>query len=253
MDHGGALLGTLLAWLLLEWSGISLRGLFGIAAVPALVAVLVLWLGVREPAREFADRTVADGKRPVLGAIESPALRRYLVVVAVFTLGYSTDLFLVARASSVGVPDSQLPLLWAVLHMTRSLFAVPLGTWSDRIGRRPLLMLGLCIYAAVYLGFGAAQEPWHVWALFVVYGLHSACTEGAERALVADLAPAARRGAAFGAFYVVTGLCALPASAVFGWLWKDFGPLAAFGTGAGLAVLAALLLTTVQVPSKAST
>jgi MFS family permease len=134
-----------------------------------------------------------------------------------------------------------IPILWAMLHVVKSSSTVVGGALSDRLGRRPLILGGWAVYAAVYLGFALSSAEWHAWALFVVYGLYFGATEGTEKALVADLVPAARRGTAFGWFNAALGLGALPASVVFGLVWERSGPEVAFVMGAGIAAVATLL------------
>ena len=130
--------------------------------------------------------------------------------------------------------------MWLALNLVKTASSYPAGVLSDRIGRRGLIIGGWCVYALVYLGFGCASQAWHIWALFLVYGLFFGMTESAERALVADFFPDAQRGRAFGSFNFITGIGALPASLLMGWLWTAFGPVVAFGTGAGLALSAAV-------------
>jgi len=237
MDHVGAVAGPLIASGLLLWRQ-DLRLVFTLAAVPALASVLVLIFGVREARREMPARVVTSDPAVPL----PPALRRYLVVVAVFTLGNSSDAFLLLRAQQAGVTLPMVPLLWAALHVVKSSASTFGGALSDRLGRRPAIIAGWMLYAAVYAGLAVATRAWHVWALFALYGLFSALTEGPERALVAELAPLARRGGAFGAYYAVTGVMLLPASLLTGALWQAFGPAAALFTGAALALAAAMML-----------
>jgi MFS family permease len=142
---------------------------------------------VRSPAAA-PDGAAAGGTLP-------RPLVALLAAVTLFTLGNSADVFLLLRATDLGVPVAQVPLLWALLHVVKSASSTPGGALSDRVGRRPLIAAGWLVYAAVYLGFAAAGAAWHAWALFAVYGLVFGLVEGAEKALVADLAPAARRGA----------------------------------------------------------
>jgi MFS family permease len=235
MDHAGAALGPILASGVLLFTG-ELRVVFALAAVPAALAVLALVRGVREEPRGSGVTPVATAASAPL----EPALVRYLVVLAVFTLGNSSDAFLLLRAQQAGVPLALVPLLWTLHHLVKA----GAGTWggalSDRVGRRPTILLGWSVYALAYVGFASAASPFAFPALFVVYGLFHALTEGAERALVADLAGAASRGHAFGLFHAVTGAALLPASLLTGLLWQRFGAGAALGTGAGLAALAAL-------------
>lgn len=250
-DHAGALVGPLVAWALLAGLGLGLRELFLWALVPGAVAVLVLVAFVPEgPRPAHAPAHTPGEARPQLrgaGRLE----RRfwlYLAILFLFTLGNSTDAFLLLRATDLGVPTTLVPLLWALHHLVKAAFSTWGGSLSDRWGRRPLLVGGWLLYALVYLGFAGASDAWHVWALFVAYGLFFAATEGAEKALVADLVPAARRGVAFGWYHLAVGLGALPASLLFGLLWQRWGAGVAFGTGAGLAVVAALGLAVVGAP-----
>jgi MFS family permease len=234
-DHTGAVAGPLVAYALLTWGDISLRTVFLLAAIPAAAAVIALLVGVRESARD-----VAKGKTPNL---KRSGLDRkfwaYLVVLLVFTLGNSTDALLILRANELGVPVALIPILWAVLHVVKAISSTPGGALSDRLGRRPLIIGGWLVYAAVYLGFALASTTWHAWALFIAYGLYFGMTEGVEKALVADLVPANVRGAAFGWYNLTIGLAALPASLIFGGLWQLYGAATAFGVGASLALVAA--------------
>ena len=237
MDHAGALLGPLLAAMLLGGFSFDLRTVFWCAAVPGLLALLFLACGVRELPRDPSPASPA-GK----ASLPRGPLRAYLLILLLFTLGNSADAFLLLRAGDLGVAQARLPLLWAFFHLVKMLSVFPFGALSDRIGRRGVIVAGWGIYAAVYLGFALATSELHIWLLFAGYGLFYGLTEGAEKALVADLVPATERGAAFGWFNAAIGLGALPASLLFGALWQWYGALAAFGCGAGLAAMAAFLL-----------
>jgi MFS family permease len=237
MDHAGALLGPLLAAVLLGWFSFDLRTVFWCAAVPGLLALLFLACGVREMPRDLSPASPA-GK----ASLPRGPLRAYLLILLLFTLGNSADAFLLLRAGDLGVAPARLPLLWAFFHLVKMLSVFPFGALSDRIGRRGVIVAGWGIYAVAYLGFAMATSELHIWLLFAGYGLFYGLTEGAEKALVADLVPATERGAAFGWFNAAIGLGALPASLLFGALWQWYGALAAFGCGAGLAALAAFLL-----------
>ena len=244
-DHAGAVIGPLLAFGMLSGLGLPLREVFLWAALPGALAVLALVVLVREPEREVHAAHVAHAAAPGIAGppdLRAPlpaSFRRYLVVLLLFTLGNSSDAFLLLRASQLGVAAPLIPLLWAALHVVKAASSVPGGSLSDRLGRKPLIVAGWLLYAAVYVLFGRATETWHAWALFLVYGLYFGLTEGVEKALVADLVPAARRGAAFGWYNLAIGLGALPASVLFGMVWDRYGAGPAFGVGAVLAVAAA--------------
>ena len=206
--------------------------------------MVVLVAAVREPAPAAAPpaSVSALASPPGPKVVLPPAFRRYLVILAIFTLANASDAFLLLRAADLGVPLAQVPLLWAALHLVKSTLSTPLGAWSDRLGRRQVIVLGWVVYVLSYLGFGLARETWQAWALFLFYGLYAALAEGAEKALVADLAPAALRGRAFGAFHFVVGICALPSSLGFGLIWQQLGHGVAFFVAAGLAAVAAVML-----------
>lgn len=268
-DNFGAVIGPLIAWAVLSFGFTDLRTLFLWTAVPGLISVLLLVVFVREArAPDAGERLVSavavksasDAPMPSLPASTAPsatplggAFWRMLAVVFLFSLSCSTDAFLLLRASQLGVPTAMIPILWAALHLVKSSSSVVSGGLSDTLGRRPLILGGWGIYAAVYLGFAFATTSWHAWALFLVYGLYFGMTEGAEKALVADLAPPSRRGAAFGWFNAAVGIAALPASIGFGLIWDRWGAEAAFASGASVAALAILLFVlVVPAPPRAS-
>jgi len=241
-DNAGAVLGPLLAFAFLHWGGLHLRTVFLLTAIPGALAVLMLIFGVREVPRVAKPKKEQklDLKAPLGGRFWS-----YLGVLLLFTLGNSTDAFLLLRAGQLGVSTALIPILWAMLHVVKSASSTPGGILSDRLGRKPLIVAGWFVYAAVYFAFGRAGQTWQAWALFAVYGLYFGLTEGVEKALVADLVPEDRRGAAFGWYNLALGVGALPASLLFGFIWDrwsstaafDFGALVALAAAAGLAVV----------------
>ena len=269
-DHAGAFVGPLIAFVLLQWVGVSVRTVFLLAAIPGAIAVLVAVFGVKEAdgGRQTADgrgktaegrRQTADGGGQTATATSvsesdhstpaaplGGAFWRYLAVLVLFTLGNSTDAFLLLKASELGVTAALLPILWAALHVVKSATSIPAGAWSDRVGRRTMIAAGWLWYALVYLGFAFATDTWHAWALFLAYGLFFGLTEGVERALVADLVPATRRGIAFGWYNGVIGAAVLPASVAFGLMWDWKGSGFAFMVGAASACLAAVGLVLVR-------
>ena len=236
-DHAGGVLGPLIAFAVLSWQIAELRTVFWLAAIPGVLSVLVVALGVRDiPRRANATQAGLPDLTQPLGA----RFWRVLAAIFAFTLGNSTDAFLLLRAHQVGVPVALAPILWAALHLVKSAASTPGGALSDRIGRRPTLVMGWTLYAAVYLGFAFADAAWHAWVLFAVYGVFFGLTEGSERALIADLVPLERRGTAFGWYNLAIGLGALPASVLFGLVWDRSGSGVAFMMGATMAILAAI-------------
>jgi MFS family permease len=242
-DHAGGVVGPLIAFAVLTWHLAALRTVFWLAAIPGVLSVLVVAVAVRDIPRSAA--AVPTAASPDLRQPLGRRFWRVLGVIFVFTLGNSTDAFLLLRASQLGVAVALAPILWAALHVVKSASSTPGGALSDRIGRRPTLVAGWLLYAAVYLGFALASTRWHAWALFGVYGVYFGLTEGAERALVADLVAPDRRGTAFGWYNLAIGFGALPASLLFGWVWDRAGATRAFEMGASLALVAAIGLVAV--------
>lgn len=235
MDHAGAIIGPLIAFGMLQYLAWDYRTIFWWAFLPGLLSIIVILWGVSE-------RTPTAGAGPPILLSLAPFDRRFrlfLLLIGLFTLGNSSDAFLILRAEQAGVPVAHLPLLWIALHVTKMASSFPAGTLSDRIGRRALIISGWLLYAFVYLGFAYASSVLQIWGLFLAYGLFFGLTEGVEKALIADLAPEQLRGTAYGLYNGSIGLAALPASLIMGLLWETMGLHAAFGFGAVMAVLAA--------------
>ncbi len=245
MDNAGSVGGPLLAALLLKFFFEDERSVFLLAAIPGVVAVLVLLAKVREVPRRERAAPEASSRGAVLP-------RRFWTVLSIFvlfTLASSTDAFLLLKAGDTGVALWQIPLLWAAFHAVKAATGVPGGILADRLGHVWTILGGWTVYALAYVGFALATRPGQIWALFAFYALFYALTEGAERALVAGLVPASSRGRAFGAYHGGVGLAALPASLLFGIWWKAYGPHVAFLIGAAIAVVAALSLTAWRLTS----
>lgn len=243
MDNLGAASGPLLAAGFLWFWPNELRTLFLIAFLPGLLVVMLLVFGLREkpipqPAHERLRLTIKPFDR---------SFRVYLLSLAVFTLGNSSDVFLLVRAGELGVPTAMLPLLWCACHIAKSASNLLLGRAVDRFGSRPALLLGWLAFACVYLAFGLATNAGQVWTFFIAYGLVCGLIEPAERALVAHLVGVERKGLAYGWYNFAIGIATLPSSLIFGGLYQYFGPLVAFVWGWGLALLAAIILMGVVV------
>ncbi len=242
MDHLGAALGPLIATAFLWWRPNDWRTLFGLTLIPGLCVVALLLAGLREP--RAAPRT----REPLRLSLKpfGPGFRLYLLALFLFTLGNSSDLFLLDRAEKLGVPVWLLPGLWCAFHVLKSAGNLLAGRAVDCFGPRPLILLGWFLYAGVYLAFALASAAWQAWVFFLLYAAYYALTEAAEKKYTVQLAGAERRGLAFGWYNLAVGIGALPASVLFGTLADTFGPLVAFGSGAALALAAALLLLGVR-------
>ena len=237
MDHAGAAVGPLLATVFLYFAPDGYRILFALTIIPGALAVYVL---TRVPEVSAPPLAPATPLAP-LAAVPRP-LKKYFFILAVFTLGNSSDAFLLLQLSHAGVPLMGLTLLWSAQHAIKALLTMRGGMLSDRIGRRTLIVSGWIIYAIVYAGFAFSQSVTALVGWFLFYSTYAAAVEGSEKALVADLSPEALRATAFGWHAAVQGFGALAAGIFFGLLWQTFGAPVAFMTGAALALAAALLL-----------
>jgi MFS family permease len=240
MDNAGAVVGPLLATMLLGL-GLALRGVFWLAVIPGAIAT-VLVAAVPEEPRKAATSLPAIGTS---GSARRPLGRplvAYLLILALFSLGNSSDAFLLLRARSLGFTTESIPLLWAVLNLSKVFWAYFGGNLADRMPRVHLIASGWLVYALVYLGLAAATSPWHVWILFAIYGVFYGLTEPVEKALVKDLSSPSTRGRAYGAYNFVVGTTALPAGLLAGALWRSAGPNVALEVGAGLAAIACLAI-----------
>jgi len=173
----------------------------------------------------------------------SPEFKRYLMVVGLFALGNSSDMFLLLRARELGVPQAQIPLLWAAVSFVTTIFGAPLSAISDKYGRKQFILVAWVGFVIFYLGMGMPSlSMYALFGLFALYGLFKAATEGVEKAMVADLAPIGRSGAAFGWFNLITGVMVLPASLIFGEIYESIGPSYAFWFSGGCAICSIALL-----------
>ena len=252
MDHAGAVVGPALASLFLLFYPNAYRTLFALTIIPGAIAVILI-LFVREDTTagvtsgvRRSGTDVASGADVASGFSRTGLLPRklksFFLVLALFTLGNSTDAFLLLKLTDVAGTARYIPLIWAALHVVKATVSIVGGSWSDRIGRHGVIALGWVVYAAVYVGFAVAESLVPLVAIFLVYGFYFGFAEGTEKALVADLAPASRRGFAFGVYNAVLGIGGLAASVLFGLLWNAFGPAVAFGASASLALAASALL-----------
>jgi MFS family permease len=251
MDTAGAMIGLLIAaivvWLVqannLSLSRSTFQTIVLISLIPAFLAVFSLTVG----AKDVAVTSQRAAPKFALRSMGKPFII-FLVIVSVFTLGNSSDAFLVLRAQTLGVSVTGILMMLVVFNLIYSLTSIPAGSRSDRVDRRRLIISGWLVYALIYLGFALAQEGWQVWLLYVAYGLYYGMAYGTANAMVADLVPENVRGTAYGTYHAAIGLLAFPSSLIAGILWQGIGawpglgPSAPFFFGGGLSFFAALLM-----------
>jgi len=248
MDTSGAVLGLSIAAIviyLVQGGGLALslktyQWLVLIGIVPAVLAVIILVRFVKERERKPSP---SSRSRPGFNLIKLAAgfdtrFKVFLAVMAVFTIGNSSDFFVILRAQNLGSSVFHIALMLVLFNATYAAISLPAGKLSDRLGRRRVIAFGWGVYALVYLGFALATNLWQVWLLFAAYGIYYGIVDGVARAFVADLVPAERRGTAYGLYHGVVGLTLLPASLIAGWMWQAYSPVAPFFFGAALACAA---------------
>jgi MFS family permease len=251
MDTSGAVLGLAVAAIiiyLVQGGGAYLgletyQWLVLVGIVPALLAVLVLLIFVREPVRkpspDYKGTVASTGHRGLIKGFDT-RFKVFLAIMAVFTLGNSSDFFVILRAWGLDVSLIYVVVMLIMFNVTYAVTSLPAGILSDKLGRRRVITLGWFIYALVYLGFALVSEVWQVCLLFAGYGIYYGIVEGVARAFVADLVPKEKRGTAYGLYHGVVGLTLLPASLIAGWLWQTYSPASPFYFGAALTFVAML-------------
>jgi MFS family permease len=248
-DTAGAFVGLAIAgliiWLIQPGASQLQRHTFQVlvlaSIIPAFLAVLVLAVGVKELA---VARKEKKDQSPLSWTALARRFRVFLIVVVIFTLGNSSDSFIILRGQNRGLNLLQIIAMLMTFNAVYALLAGPLGSLSDRIGRQKLMLAGWTVYGLVYLGLALSHTGVQIWLLYGIYGIYYALTEGAAKALVADIVPQEQRGAAYGYFNAAIGLATLPASLIAGILWQFVNPAAPFVFGAVLALLAGFLLVT---------
>ncbi len=252
-DHFGAVLGPIAGFVLLTFFAANTlaptvgeyQRVFLFASIPVVIGLFVVAFFVHERPK-VADENAEPPTISLKGFDGN--FKRFLLVIALFTLSNSTDAFLLLRATDAGVSPVMLPLLWMTLHISKVVSSLVGGHLSDKFGRKTLIMSGWFVYALVYAGFAFVSEAWQAWVLFIIYGTYFGMTEGVEKAFVADMVPENKRGTAYGLYNLAFGITVFPASLLFGLAWNNFGASAAFITSACVSILAMLLLTRVRSP-----
>jgi MFS family permease len=241
MDTAGAILGPLSAIFLMRMLAGRIRAVFWLAAIPGVVCILLVWFGVKE-VRRASNTTTPSKETTHSKRMPQGKLLLILAAVGLFSLGNSSDLFLILRAQNLGMGAWTAPALGLLFNVVYAALSWPAGKLSDRLPRRWLVIAGYLVYAAVYASFAWLRMPQMVWFLFAVYGTYYALTEGVMKAWVADLAPADSRAWAFGVLNWVVGVAAFPASFLAGWIWQRYSPAAPFAFSSILSFAAAVLL-----------
>lgn len=241
LDMAGSAIGILLSYFLL----VNLRGqetiklIFVVSIIPAVLS-LIMFFFVKEK-KEQREVKTREKFWQNFSLLDSQ-LKMYLVIVFLFTLGNSSNTFLLLRAKSVGFTDTSVILLYFIYNLTASLLAIPFGKLSDKIGRKRVLFGGYALFSIVYLGFGFASRQWMFIMMFVLYGIYTAMSAGVERAYITDISPKSLKGTMLGLHSTISGIALLPASVICGFLWNSFGPTVPFMFGALMSFLAACLV-----------
>lgn len=236
MDHGGAVLGPLVATVMLAY-GLSMQTVFFLAVIPGLLALIIVFF-VGEPPHTHVTEKVAPREHLKV----PPTIKRFLGALSIFALGNSSDAFLLLRAKELGVSTASVAFLWSLFHVSKLLSSYIGGIASDRFAPRRLITAGWLVYATTYLGFALATEAWHAWVLFLVYGTYYGLAEPAQKALVKEVVPERLQGRAFGLYHFLMGIVAVPAGLLTGGLWSAYGASVALSVGSALALIAAISL-----------
>ena len=245
MDTAGAFMGLVISAIIIynvQGGSLALtagayRWMVYIGIIPAVLAVIILIALVREkgPGPQKIPEKGTAAARP---AAFSSRFKLFMFIMGIFTLGNSSDFFVILRAENLGVSALNITLMLVLFNLTYFAVSTPFGMLSDKLGRRKVIGIGWAVYALCYLGFALSTSAWSMWLLFAVYGIYYGIVEGATKAFVADLVPAERRGTAYGYYNGLVGLMLLPASVLAGWLWETVNPATPFYLGAGLSFLA---------------
>jgi MFS family permease len=234
LDTLGATLGPLAAFIILSLSRQNYRLLFGLAIIPGLIAIAIILLGVKE--------IVPETKRILKFSFRKldNRFKIFLVIMIIFTLGNSSDAFLILRARDIGISATLIPLLWLAFNISYLVWSYPAGIISDCIGRRKTIFLGFLVFSVCYTAFAFDKNASLVWLIFIIYGLYYGLTEGNLRAYVADLNASEIRATAFGIYHTVVGIALLPANLLMGFLWQRFGFQTALLLGAALSLVSGI-------------
>jgi MFS family permease len=249
LDNAGAVAGSLAAAAVLAWSGMSLAEVILWSAVPGFIAVLLLGVGVKEEHKNAPDNAPASDSAtervvlpPLRWSVLSLPMRRYLLVLMLFTFARASETFILLLGHQLGVATVELLLLWAALNLCKAATSTWGGRLADSLGRGALMLLGWTTFSVSFLMLGTVEHSTGLWMVSIFYGLCAGMSEGAERANISDYASPRERGTAFGWYHLMVGIAAIPAGLLFGSIWQFQGAPMAFFFAGSLAALSALLL-----------
>jgi MFS family permease len=247
MDTAGAVIGPLLAFFLLGRFSNNFRLVFWLSIIPGIIAVLLIIFFIREARRAPARSPGNPG--PAFRLFDGRT-RFFLFIVTLFSIGNSSDVFLVLRAQQTGIPTGTIPLVYMLFNIIYAVTSIPAGYISDRIGKEGVILSGFLLFSIVYYGFASASDPGTIWALFGIYGFYMGFTDGIQRALLASIVPPQFKATAFGVYHTCMGIALFPASLIGGWLWDRFSPSATFYYGMGTSLLSSALLIIFMIANR---
>ncbi len=250
MDTLGAVIGPLIAFLLLSLSQGNYRLVFWLSMIPGIIAVLVIVVFIKERVQGFkGSRSKANTKNLNHRVFEPSSphsfdwrFKVFVAIATIFAIGNSSDAFLILRATDIGISEIMVPLLYLCFNLVYSITSIPAGILSDIAGRRRIILTGFLLFGFIYLGFAFSSEKWHIWGLFLLYGVFMGLTEGVQKAYLGTIIPDRLMATGYGLYSTFTGLSLLPASIIGGYLWDRFNPEATFYYGSLTAFTSALLL-----------
>jgi MFS family permease len=237
MDNSGAIVGPLLAFLLLMFFQNNYRLIFLLAGIPSILGILVIIFGIKEAKKNKEDLIKAFHLKDF-----SKKFYFFLLIVFIFTLGNSTDALLLVKANEIGIKVAYIPLMYLITNVISVFFSIPVGSLADKYGKEKILIIGYLIYAVVYFGFGSTSSVFAIVTLFALYGLYSAATDGIQKAFVSDIVDNNKKGTGLGIYNALLGITLLPASLIAGVLYDKVNYSVPFYFGASTALLSAVLM-----------
>jgi len=247
MDTIGAVLGPGIAFVILYLFMGNLRLVFFASTIPAVIAVFLIIIFIKERKRTRAEEEAASRLPRLSISSFNGQFRRYLVVIGVFSLGNFADAFFILQAENLGIKSELIPIVYLAYNIVYAASSVPMGMLADRIGLKNMILAGFLVYSAIYSLVGLSSQAIHIWILFPIYGVYKGMSEGNLRAYLAKLAPSRHKATAFGVYHTIVGLMLLPASIIAGWLWDNLGAGTTFFYGAVMSALAAALFAVLRV------